>query len=164
MKMPYNRITILILAASISLVSLACGEPEEEDNHDHHHENHANHSAHENHSTGGTQREALSEGGNYHIHWESDPAVIPHNELFDMEVIVHDSEHKPLDGEVSITVDATMPAHGHGMEVTPTVDGGPTTFNVEGMKLHMMGEWEFGVNVDGPNGQDTAKMKIACCE
>jgi len=156
-----------LLASMLMLLLPACGGEEEDNhaNHDHHanHANHANHS-HGNHSTGGTQTEALSEGGNYHIHWESDPAVIPHNEAFNMEVIVHDSEHSALDGEVSITVDATMPAHGHGMEVTPTVSGGPTTFQVEGMKFHMMGEWEFVVNVDGPNGEDTAKMKIACCE
>lgn len=161
--MLFTRPTLLLLILAASLALTACGETDEENNHANH-DHHVNHHSHENHSTGGTQREALSEGGKYHVHWESDPAVIPHNELFNMEVIVHDADHKPLEGELSIEVDATMPAHGHGMEVTPTVSGGPTTFAVEGMKLHMMGEWEFVVNVDGPNGKDTAKMKIACCE
>lgn len=49
----------------------------------------------------------------------------------------------------AVRVDATMPAHKHGMNYVPTVsklaDGG---FKAEGLVFHMRGQWEVAVEVD----------------
>ncbi|MEM7293388.1 MAG: FixH family protein [Pseudomonadota bacterium] len=45
-----------------------------------------------------------------------------------------------------ISVDATMPAHGHGMNYRPTVAAtGPSEYRVQGLLLHMQGLWRFEV-------------------
>ena len=45
-----------------------------------------------------------------------------------------------------ISVDATMPAHGHGMNYRPTVAiAGPNEFSVQGLLLHMLGLWRFEI-------------------
>lgn len=41
-------------------------------------------------------------------------------------------------------VDATMPAHGHGMNYEPVVSQtAPGRFKVEGLMFHMVGSWRF---------------------
>ena len=41
-----------------------------------------------------------------------------------------------------------MPAHGHGMNVEPKAqEEGSGRYLVDGMLLHMTGEWELGVDV-----------------
>lgn len=43
-----------------------------------------------------------------------------------------------------VSVDATMPAHRHGMNYRPTVTQlAPSEFRAEGLLFHMPGEWEF---------------------
>ena len=48
----------------------------------------------------------------------------------------------------TLSVDAIMPAHQHGMKYTPTiVDLGDGMFRVDGMLFHMPGVWEIQVDV-----------------
>jgi len=52
----------------------------------------------------------------------------------------------------SVDVDATMPAHRHGMMTRPVSErSGPNRWKIDGMKLHMHGAWVFhvGVHADG---------------
>ena len=45
-------------------------------------------------------------------------------------------------------VDATMPAHKHGMNYRTTINSlGKGRFRVEGMMLHMTGHWELAFEV-----------------
>ena len=51
-----------------------------------------------------------------------------------------------------VSIDATMPAHRHGMNYKPTLKKlGPDRYAVEGMLFHMPGVWRFHVTltVDG---------------
>ena len=44
----------------------------------------------------------------------------------------------------SVTVDARMPSHGHGMNYRPTVTAlGNGRYRAEGLMFHMPGEWEL---------------------
>jgi len=60
--------------------------------------------------------------------------------LFGAEVIAC---RAPEPGPPSrLVLDAQMPAHGHGMNYRPTVaETGPGRFRVEGLMLHMAGQW-----------------------
>lgn len=48
-----------------------------------------------------------------------------------------------------LTIDATMPAHQHGMNYTPKVVAtGERRFQVDGMLFHMPGLWELEIKLD----------------
>ena len=50
--------------------------------------------------------------------------------------------------DLTVAVDARMPAHQHGMKQVPSVHPlGDGRFRVEGMLLHMTGHWELYVDV-----------------
>ena len=62
--------------------------------------------------------------------------------------------------DTSIVLDATMPAHGHGMNYTPEVtrlheNDSAVHFRVDGMVLHMPGEWQWSVDVNSGDGKQT---------
>lgn len=66
---------------------------------------------------------------------------------------------------LTLTWDARMPAHGHGMNTQATTtrneDG---TFGVTGMLFHMPGHWEMsGVLTDGTTSE-TVLFDVQCCE
>lgn len=47
-----------------------------------------------------------------------------------------------------VAVDATMPAHRHGMNYRPVVTKvAPGNFRIDGLLFHMPGEWEFVFDV-----------------
>jgi hypothetical protein len=66
------------------------------------------------------------------------PSPIPLNKPFALQMAACDV--KPD----RIAVDATMPAHRHGMNYRTTVTQvAPGEFRAEGLLFHMPGEWEF---------------------
>lgn len=76
-------------------------------------------------------------------------AEIPMNEPFEVTLELVD----PESGEAftdydAVTIDARMPAHGHGMlrdvELVPQDDG---SLLAEGLLFHMVGRWEIHVDV-----------------
>ena len=50
----------------------------------------------------------------------------------------------------SLSLDATMPAHGHGMNYEPGVSRTEKGFTAEGLLFHMPGQWrlDFGLQDD----------------
>lgn len=75
---------------------------------------------------------------------------IPTNEPFAVRLVVKDAgSGAPLVGADAITLDARMPAHDHGMlrDVELTATDSPGEFVAEGLLFHMIGRWEFHVDV-----------------
>ena len=58
-------------------------------------------------------------------------------------------------GEVRrLRVDATMPAHGHGMNYKPTEKKlGPGWSRFDGFVFHMPGKWQLSFDLYGPDGR-----------
>ena len=59
-----------------------------------------------------------------------------------------------------LTLDAFMPAHGHGMNYQPNItevarNGDAVQYRVEGVVLHMPGNWQWQVDVKSDAGNDT---------
>jgi len=66
----------------------------------------------------------------------------PLNEIFSFEIELVDGPAE------SVSVDADMPSHGHGMITEPVVTKiDATHYQVDGMMLHMPGYWEIYVEV-----------------
>lgn len=61
----------------------------------------------------------------------------------------------------SVALDATMPSHGHGMNYAPQheilqQDASTMQVRVEGVRLHMPGQWQWAVNLRSTDGRVTA--------
>ncbi len=90
--------------------------------------------------------------GTWAIAWRPVGGAIPPLDPFSVEVVVRDPSGGEIPVGLGVLVDATMPHHGHGMNVEPRItrrgdaEGG-ATFIAEGMLLHMPGRWEFTVDV-----------------
>jgi hypothetical protein len=70
--------------------------------------------------------------------WE--PAELKVGQFFTAEVVACRSPDREPVGQVAI--DATMPAHGHGMNYRPkTEPAGPGRYRFTGLMLHMPGTW-----------------------
>jgi hypothetical protein len=110
--------------------------------------------------------------GLYRLRWTPNPAPLPLNALFEVEVQLTDASGAPVDG-ATVRVDARMPEHGHGMATKPEPDPGACAVGPEGapvcthpggryltrgMKLHMPGKWVFTFDVTGPAGSDRAEV------
>lgn len=89
-----------------------------------------------------------SHDGAYFVAFAARPAPIPPNAEFALDVAVFSPDRASLAAGVTLAVDATMPEHGHGMNVTPRVTPlGPGRFRVEGLLFHMAGRWEIAFDV-----------------
>jgi hypothetical protein len=86
--------------------------------------------------------EILTASGIYRIDYRTDPAPVPINEPFALDVIVRERYKSSPARLVDLEVDADMPAHNHGMFTAPKVTAvDPGRFRVTGMLFHMPGEW-----------------------
>lgn len=86
-----------------------------------------------------------AKGTHYAVTWTFAPPKV--GELFAVDLTLTDLAGKPL-AAPQVTVEATMPAHGHGMMTDPELKQvAPTLWHAEGWKLHMHGAWQFEVRV-----------------
>ena len=94
-----------------------------------------------------------SNDGQYSFYWVPKPNPVPLNRFFAIDVQVLDMAGNPVTPEMaSLTVDAGMPQHGHGMNHVPRIKSQPNgTWLAEGMLMHMPGNWQlyFDLEVDG---------------
>ena len=88
----------------------------------------------------GVQQE-VAEVGMVVVHYRTDPEQISVGELFVMDIIVC-AGNQPWSG--SLGVDASMPAHGHGMNYEPEVSSKKVgRFFAQGFLFQMPGQWRF---------------------
>jgi len=90
----------------------------------------------------------VSDGGSFDVALTSKPRVIPLNEMFELTIDVHPAKSVKDPNPIWISVNATMPAHQHGMNTRPRIeDLGKGKFVVRGLLFHMAGEWEVAIDV-----------------
>jgi hypothetical protein len=103
-------------------------------------------------------RSALTSEG-ARVVWRAATEPLPRNRHFDFDVWVLRDE-QPVTG-LELIVRATMPEHGHGMNVEPRVlpraDG---SYRVRGMLLHMGGRWELALHVVEPGRFHQATFEL----
>jgi hypothetical protein len=90
-------------------------------------------------------------GQRYTVAYVTSPTPVAVGQHFTMDVRVCSRDGAPP--AKSVRVDATMPAHRHGMNYRPTVTQvAPGVFRAKGLLFHMSGRWEFAFDVVGANG------------
>ena len=102
----------------------------------------------------GPPMSGVSSRGTFQIEVTPKGGPVPTNEPFAVHVKVTDPETgDPFTAFDEITLDARMPGHDHGMtrDVELVAAGPPGEFVAEGLLFHMIGYWEFHVDVvQGP--------------
>lgn len=84
-----------------------------------------------------------STDGRYAILWRTVPEIIPKRDPFAVEVKVVDVR-TGQPSTASMSVDARMPHHHHGMNVAPTISQtAPGEWRADNMLFHMPGYWEI---------------------
>jgi hypothetical protein len=101
------------------------------------------------------KRPRVLQGSRQHVAYSAERSAIPFNQHFTLDVVAC-----PL-GSASaaktLTIDALMPEHGHGMTYRPNaVPIAPGRWRVEGMLLHMRGNWVLSFDVGA--GEDRERL------
>jgi hypothetical protein len=93
--------------------------------------------------------------------YTSDPEVVPVSKLHSWKVKVETADGKPVN-DAEITLDGTMPEHGHGMPTQPKVtkNYGDGTYLVEGMKFSMPGWWVVTLNINAGGKTDSVTFNL----
>lgn len=96
-----------------------------------------------------TSRWACSADGTYLVLWEPAGGSIPDAEPFEVLIGVARADGARLADGATVSFDAEMPHHGHGMNFTPLVERQPGegAFIAKGALLHMPGRWVIAVDV-----------------
>jgi len=93
------------------------------------------------------------------VAWRAVGDELPRNRHFELDVWVL-RDGVPVT-QAELQVRATMPDHGHGMNVEPRAllrpDG---SYRVRGMLLHMAGHWELSVHVIEPGRSHAARFEL----
>ena len=98
----------------------------------------------------GVPEEGASEDENVVVHYRTDPVQTAVGELFVMNILVCAGD-EPWSG--SLGVDASMPAHGHGMNYEPKVSANNAGhFFAQGFLFHMPGRWRFEFSLGSEAG------------
>ena len=112
-----------------------------------------------------TNLEGYTDGESYFVVVETEPSPVPFNEEFSTAISVYANDIKEQTiSAITVDVDSSMPAHGHGMNQSPTMSG-PTNgvFTADGLLWHMEGEWEITVYVSGESNEYIA-FSMDCCQ
>ena len=97
--------------------------------------------------------ETTTDGKSWLIEVRYRPSPPPLNEHFELDVLVRPSDRVASAPVHSVSVDADMPEHGHGMNTAPVVTGQGASWTARGMLFHMPGDWEVYVDVTGGDGR-----------
>jgi len=93
----------------------------------------------------------LGDDKGFALAWRFVPAKPKIGEFFAIEFAVC-NRAGPATPE-TLRVDATMPAHRHGMNFQPRIATiGPNIYRAEGMMFHMPGKWQLAFEQRAPGG------------
>ena len=104
-----------------------------------------------------------TQGGTFEVVYETEPSPIPLSEDFVLRTRVSDTRGIWVE-DATLTVDAEMPTHEHGMNTIPiTTYVGDGWYETSGMLFHMPGPWEITFDVATVDVYETAVMPYECC-
>ena len=101
---------------------------------------------------------ARIDGQNFVLVWRVEPAPLRLGEFF---VVLVSACERSAQRVSRLKVDATMPAHNHGMNYLPTISAdGSGTFTARGLLLHMPGRWEFAFDVASEAAREQLRANV----
>ncbi len=104
-------------------------------------------------------RTVVSNDGRWEVEVDCVEGGLELAERFTLELKIKSAETGEVPSDLSLSVQARMPEHGHGMNVAPEVSKlGPGHFRAEGFRLHMPGYWELYFDIS--QGAVTERAQI----
>lgn len=104
--------------------------------------------------------EATTRVQGHRVAWRAEGGGLPLNEEFAVTVEVTAADGAPLEG-AAVEFQAEMPGHGHGMLRQPrTVEEGAGQYRVDGVLLHMEGDWVVHLDVIAGGVADRASFEV----
>lgn len=101
---------------------------------------------------------ARIDGRSFVLEWLIEPAPLRLGEFFAVVVSACEQTGQRVS---RLKVDATMPAHQHGMNYAPTIASeGAGRFRASGLLLHMPGRWVFSFDVTANDSRETLRSAI----
>ena len=101
-----------------------------------------------------------SETGRYQVSYESELQPVVINQMHRWTLHLTDASGKALSG-AEIAVDGGMPAHNHGLATAPLVEeAGGGDYLLQGLRFHMMGNWELRLTITHEGVTDTAVITL----
>lgn len=111
--------------------------------------------------TAATARTAVTAGGQIRVRYEPRPDPIPLNEPFSIRIVVESVAAAAAPADRRVEVRGWMPAHLHGMTLTPMVKpAGDGVWEAEGMLFHMSGHWQLFIDVMDAGKRDRATFDV----
>jgi hypothetical protein len=103
-----------------------------------------------------------SEHGFYVSSIESDLSPVTVGPIHNWTVEITTPDGRPVE-QASLSIDGSMPQHGHGLPTTPQVTEhlGDGRYRIEGMKFNMPGWWTLTIGVEGPAGSDQTTFNLS---
>ncbi len=107
-------------------------------------------------------RSILSNGGAWRVTYRTEPRSPERGAPFSVEAWVRDAAASEGPREdVSISVDAAMPQHQHGMNRIPSIThDGAGRFVAQGLLFHMAGRWELYFDVTRGAVTERAQVEV----
>lgn len=95
----------------------------------------------------GFEKKGISSNGTFSLTLRFDTDPVPLNQPFGFEIRIERKDSGDLQ-PISISVDARMPQHRHGMVHQPVISRvSDQVYRVDNMLFHMPGRWELYVDV-----------------
>ena len=104
---------------------------------------------------------AVGEKGLFRFRIQTEPAPIKLGDYFSVWTIVERVEDGAKVGQGTLELDATMPAHRHGMTTLPrTRLHDSDRFHTVGCRFHMHGRWVIELNFEDAGKADRATIEF----
>ena len=144
------------LLALLATLTLACGTGSADGGQEPHDHKHGGDGEHDHYQPGMTR---TSEQELYSIAFYSDPGP-PAVGLNVFRLGIADAAGTAVEGAL-VTVDLSMPGHGHGSDRNPVVEEEAAgVYRVEQASLTMLGIWQIDVTIEAEAGTDTVSFRF----
>ena len=107
------------------------------------------------------KRAVDSNGGHFVVMFQTSPDPVPMNESFTVTFSVAPKVAAKGTPDLTVEIDARMPAHGHGMNKTPKlIRASDGSYKAEGLLFHMPGHWELYFDLSEGGRTERAQVDV----
>jgi hypothetical protein len=102
-----------------------------------------------------------SSSGSYIVSYSSKVTPIPINQIHQWILHLETADGEPV-SDANLELQGGMPLHDHGLPTNPLATEylGEGNYLIEGVRFHMMGDWEITLEISQGNITDTALIYL----
>ena len=112
-------------------------------------------------SVAGAEEYWTSNGGAFRVSYTSKLVPIPINQIHQWVLHIESVDGIPI-SDANIELQGGMPLHDHGLPTSPIATEylGEGNFLIEGIRFHMMGDWEVVVKISQGDLSETVLISL----